>query len=227
MLGQTFDLVAASGQILRFSLLISLLAGNLVRRPVRTGLRRQPNLFLENSILRAFGDVLKRRFHVASCCKKFPSNFNGHQSMPEAPRNMDATWRRPRGERYAFKDEVAIAGIAPQFARDVLLEFFGYVRARMTACAFEDVHSAERKGNNVLVGKRHVPPPAINAGASRRNPGRSVCHAMIRELNVICGMGASGCAGPSSIRRSSPSPADPEDGMPGLGPSGDDPSREY
>ena len=37
--------------------------------------------------------VLRRRFHVASCCKKFPSNFNGHQSVSAAPRNMDATWK--------------------------------------------------------------------------------------------------------------------------------------
>jgi hypothetical protein len=34
-------LVVAQGLFLRFSLFLSLLAGNLVRRPVRHGLRRQ------------------------------------------------------------------------------------------------------------------------------------------------------------------------------------------
>ena len=57
MLGQTFDLVAASGRILRFSLLISLLAGNLVRRPVRTGLRRQPARPVSTRDLNSFEKV--------------------------------------------------------------------------------------------------------------------------------------------------------------------------
>ena len=33
------------------------------------------------------------RFHVASCCKKFPSNFKARHPVLAAPRDMDATWK--------------------------------------------------------------------------------------------------------------------------------------
>jgi hypothetical protein len=53
MLALNDDLVIAQGPFLRFSLFISLLAGKLVRRPVRNRLRRQPASRVSSTHFRA------------------------------------------------------------------------------------------------------------------------------------------------------------------------------
>jgi hypothetical protein len=51
-------LVVAQGPFLRFSLFPSLLAGNLVRRPVRQGLRRQAGSLVRTSLGNLFVTAL-------------------------------------------------------------------------------------------------------------------------------------------------------------------------
>jgi YD repeat-containing protein len=82
-----------NGRKLQISLYFSLLSGNLGRRPVRYGLRRQPRSLSVISILRRQDTSLECCFHVASFCKKFPSNFKAHHLVSAAPRDMNATWR--------------------------------------------------------------------------------------------------------------------------------------
>src|ERR1700722_1828262 len=49
--------------------------------------------------------MFQRRFHIASCCKIFPSNFKARHLLSAAPRDMDATWNAVAAREHSGSDD--------------------------------------------------------------------------------------------------------------------------